>query len=132
MRLGRTLLKTAIAAISVPLVVVSFAVVYAFATFREDRVVQGSAYGFSIGQTHEQAFSAALELKARGEIQRILRNDEARSRTEFTLSELPEAKTDTRWMMVVDPDFWNDSISLRFEGDSVVEIYRFRFCCEMP
>ncbi len=114
------------------LAVVLCAVVYASATFREDRVVEGSAYGFSIGQTHDQAFGAAQELKGRGEIHKILRISEARTRTEFALADLPEARSDNRWIMIVDPDFWNDSISLKFGGDSLVELYRFRFCCEMP
>lgn len=100
--------------------------------YEEDRVRKGSAYGFSIGQSHSEVFDGAMELKRTGEIAEIHRWPAGTPHFEFGPDELQEALLDPRWSMIVNPEWWNDSITLEFEDDTLVEIYRFRICCELP
>src|SRR5678816_3699493 len=89
-------------------------VAFGFATFKDDSVYAGEAYGFVIGQTYSEAFQGALKLKASGEIAEIRRWPEGSGPIEFAEPDLASASQDARWSMVVDPDWWNNSIRLEF------------------
>jgi len=39
---------------------------------------------------------------------------------------------DPRWVMIVDPDWWNNTITITFEENKVVEIRRDRIISELP
>ena len=64
----------------------------------------------TIGETQEQVFERAIKLRDAGKIANI------------------EGSPGSRNM----PDWWNNSITLQFRDGRLVEIYRFRFCCELP
>ena len=100
--------------------------------FKEDRVREGSAYGLSIGESQEEVFERAVGLREAGEIAEIHRWPQGESHFEFSREDLESALKDSRWTMIVNPEWWNDSITLEFEEDRLVEIYRFRICCELP
>ena len=98
--------------------------------FLDDRVQEGDAYGFTIGETVEESVSRAVSMKLSGEIHEIevghgsgaVPFDEARHST----------KSGDKWQLVVDPEVWNDQIYLTFEDGSLVEIWRFRSPTELP
>jgi hypothetical protein len=128
----RTVTKILGCLLALPLVLAIGFVAYAAWTFKEDRVREGQAYGFAIGDTHEQVFQRALTLLAAGEIAEIHRWPKDSFHFAFGENDLPDAKEDSRWTMIVNPKWWNDSITLEFEDGRVSEIYRFRVCCEFP
>jgi hypothetical protein len=105
---------------------------FVIATFKDESVYSGQAYGFVIGQTHSEVFERAVTLKASGEIAEIRRWPEGSGPIAFSEADLASASEDTRWSMVVDPDWWNNSIRLEFRSGRLAEIHRFRFCCELP
>jgi hypothetical protein len=113
------------------LVPLSF-VAYGFLTFKDVSVYSGEAYGFLIGATHQETFRRALELKASGDIEEIHRWPKGESHFQFSETDLPEATLDSRWTMIVDTDWWNNSIRLEFQDSRLNEIHRFRVCCELP
>ena len=104
---------------------------FAVASFLEDTVTEGEAYGFRIGENHAQAHDRARHLVRSGAAASLHRG-RGSALLPFDAESPDTAFEDSHWKLVVDPDWWNDSISFTFEGDSLVEIYRFRFCCELP
>jgi hypothetical protein len=101
-----------------------------FFGFLDERVREGDAYGFTIGETVEQSINRASSMKLSGTIHEIevghgsgaVPFDEARH----------SATSGDKWQLVVDPEVWNDSIYLTFENGSLVEIWRFRSPTELP
>jgi hypothetical protein len=89
---------------------------FVFATAKDDSVYSGEAYGFVIGQTHSEAFERAVRLKASGELAEIRRWPEGSGPIELAEADLASASQDARWSMVVDPDWWNNSIRLEFRN----------------
>ena len=107
-------------------------IVYGFATYKSESIFSGEAYGFSIGESREDVFSRALKLKMAGKIEEIHRWPEGSFHHEFFESDLSDAIKDNRWIMIVDTDWWNNSIRLEFQDSKLVEIHRGRLCCELP
>jgi hypothetical protein len=83
--------------------------------FGTKEVTKGEAYGFNIGDTRQLAYSKAEGLLKRGEI-----------------LELPDMKDEMKWDMTVNPDWWNNKITLTFDNNAVIKITRYRICCELP
>jgi len=107
-------------------------IIYGFVTYKSESVFSGEAYGFSIGESHEETFSRALKLKKAGKIAEIHRWPEGSFHYEFSEPDLSDAINDNRWIMIVDPDWWNNSIRLEFQNSELVKIHRGRLCCELP
>jgi hypothetical protein len=105
---------------------------YLYFSYKDDTVNEGNAYGFKIGTTHTEVYEAAKILKQKGKIEEIHRYPENEYHKEFGDEDLNHALNDKRWIMIVDPDWWNNSIYLEFASDKLVRIRRFRLCCEMP
>ena len=105
---------------------------YGYVTFKDETYTTGKAYGFVIGEVHEQVFYRAKELKLQNQIEEIHRWPPESYHFEFSENELEQASSDTRWTMVVSPELWNDTIRLEFSDGRLKEIHRFRLCCELP
>ena len=105
---------------------------YFYLSYKDDTVIEGEAYGFQIGASHAEVYSAAKTLKQNGKIKEIHRYPKNEYHREFGDEDLADATVDNRWIMIVDPDWWNNSIYLDFNSGKLVEIRRFRMCCEMP
>jgi hypothetical protein len=105
---------------------------YFYLSYKDDIVNEGLAYGFQIGSSHTEVYDAAKILKQKGKIEEIHRYPENEYHKEFGDEDLNDAVIDNRWIMIVDPDWWNNSIYLEFDSGKLVKIRRFRMCCEMP
>ena len=107
-------------------------IAFFYFSYKDDTVRSGDAYGFSIGDTHQEVFDKAVQLKTNGKIEAIHRWPEGSSHFEFSEAELSEAMQDDRWTMVVNSNWWNNSIYLEFEEGRLSEIRRFRMWGELP
>ena len=105
--------------------------VYYWGTHIERRVSKGEAYGFEIGDSHAETLQKARILKAEGKIVAIGRG-RGSSPKPIMGSDFPMAYSDEFWTIDYNPEWWNDTATLTFDDDQLVEIYRFRICCEMP
>ncbi len=124
------LMRGALPALLVPLAMLAIGIGLGFATFVDDRIVQGHAYGFRVGQPVAESLKVAEDMLEHGRIQefRLGRGSAAILLESSSL----DPTTEAHWKLVVDPSWWNNSISLRFEEQRLVEIHRFRLCCELP
>ncbi len=122
----RILVGVLVAPVAVILAIVGFVVL----SSKDDRVTDGAAYGFVVGESAQQSYDRALELERRGKI------------AEFRLGHgssaflMDPAQHDVlnypKWVMVVGPDWWVNDIYLTFDDRRLVEIRRVRVCCEGP
>ncbi len=79
---------------------------------------EGSTQGFDIGESRVSAFAKAEKMLGEGGIAAIHVD--------------PNMNDDSKWSLVVNPEWWNNKITLTFEEDALVEIRRDRICCELP
>ena len=86
--------------------------------FGVEVTTRGKAQEFEIGQSRSDAYAKAETLLGNEEISAIQVD--------------PNIDEDDRWWLIVNPEWWNDKITLTFEGDKLVEIRRDRICCELP
>lgn len=78
----------------------------------------GSAFGFDIGETKVTAFEKVRRMKERGKI------------TEYHV--LQEIEEDNNWRLIVDPDWWNNTVTLYFENGKLCKIHHNRIWGEVP
>lgn len=104
---------------------------YALATFIDERFTVGEAYGFVIGEPVSTTYERALRQQAEGEIAEI-RIGKGSGALVHDPAHPEHAVSAPNWQLVVNPNWWNDSISLTFEAGQLVVIRRFRLCCELP
>ncbi|MDG2286454.1 MAG: hypothetical protein P8N43_13140 [Alphaproteobacteria bacterium] len=128
----KTLANIAIILASFVLLVPLGFIAYGFLTYKDVSVYTGDAYGFVIGETYQDTFDRAVQLKNAGKIEEIRRWPKDSSPFAFSSDTLSEAMSDARWSMEVDSDWWNNSIRLEFQDGRLAEIHRFRLCCELP
>jgi len=86
--------------------------------FGVEVTTHGKAQGFEIGQSRSDAYKKA---------EALLRDEKI---TAIQID--PNINEDNHWWLIVDPEWWNNKITLTFEGDKLVEIRRDRICCEIP
>ena len=105
---------------------------FPFLTFADDRVTEGEAYGFVIGESKDETYKRVIRQIERGELV-TLELGRGSSAAEHNRADPNEIHRDyNHWQLVVDPDWWNNVIYLSFDDTSLVEIWRFRVCCEGP
>ena len=78
----------------------------------------GNAQGFTIGESRSAAYEKANIMLSAGKISAIQVD--------------PDYQNDSNWWLIVNPDWWNNKITLKFEENQLVEIRRDRICCELP
>jgi len=92
----------------------------------------GEAYGFHIGDSREKAYENAKSLLEENEITDIHTWPKDNFHRPFEANENPKQNNDPKWAMIVNPEWWNNTITITFENGVVSEIRRDRICCELP
>jgi hypothetical protein len=100
--------------------------------FGVEVVVSGEAHGFRIGDDRKQTYENAQRLLEQKQIVAIHTWPKDKFYRPFGANENPEKNIDPRWVMVVNPDWWNNTINVTFENNIVAKIKRYRICCELP
>ncbi len=100
--------------------------------FSERVVASGEAYGFRIGATRSETFESAKQALQNNEGVALHTWPQNQFHREFLPNEAPAKNKDPRWVLVVDPSWWNNTITLSFTEDRLVEIRRDRYVWELP
>jgi hypothetical protein len=104
---------------------------YPFVTFKDHRISTGEAYGFVVGETAVQTYDRAID-QIRAEEIEAFELGQGSSAVLYDGNDPSRALSFNHWQLVVDRDWWNNTIYLSFKGGNLVEIWRFRVCCEVP
>jgi hypothetical protein len=120
------------AGLLVVLTVIVLPIAFVVGTSKEHTILEGEAFGFAIGDSHEKALVNAKLLKTDREIEEMKWFPDGAAPRHFNEAEIDEAMASEQWLLVVDSKWWNNSITLFFEFGKLAKIYRYRFCCEMP
>jgi len=86
--------------------------------FGVEVTTEGGSQGFSIGESKTSAYAKANDLLRNGKITAMHVEADIRS--------------DNHWVLIVNPEWWNNKITLVFEEGNIIEIRRDRICCELP
>lgn len=124
------------AVVLVPILVVFGYVAYLAATYIDETVTFGSAYGFDIGASKQHAFASVAQLEKHPNAV-IYASYGPRAGDYFTVSPLPERfeqlQKHDRWDVLLDGDGqFFDSVELTFRDNRLVKIYRHRQHFELP
>jgi hypothetical protein len=95
-------------------------------------VAQGRSFGFEIGQTRQAAFETANSLLLNGGADVIHIWPDGESHRPFFDGENLPIDDSARLKIIVNSDWWNNSILLTFDEGLVVRIRRTRVIWEMP
>ena len=112
------------------LVVTTFGAVGYF--FSEKVVTTGEAYGFTIGETRAETFESAKQALQNKEGTVLHTWPLNQFHKEFLPNENPVNNIDPRWVLVVDPTWRNNTVTLSFTDNRLVEIRRDRYVWELP
>ena len=86
--------------------------------FHSSVTESGSSFGLTIGETKVETFEKIRGMKERGQI------------TEYHV--LKELEEDNNWRLIVDPEWWNNTVTLQFENGKLCKIRRNRIWGELP
>lgn len=95
-------------------------------------IVEGGSYGFEIGQTREEAYQVAKSLIADGRAVEVHTWPVGEKHRPFLDAENPLTDENRTWKVIVDSDWWNNSVNLSFQNELVIRIRRNRIKWEMP
>ena len=118
--------------IAILVLVAGVAIGAVFYFFGVKVISKGEAYGFHIGDSREKAYENAKALLAEKEITDIHTWPVNQFHRRFKSNEIPQQNNDPRWVMVVNPDWWNNTITVSFQDNLVTEIRRDKIYCELP
>ena len=100
--------------------------------FSEKVVTSGEAYGFKIGSTRGEAYEKAVQALRNSQAVALHTWPQNEFHREFLPKENPVNNNDPRWVLVVDPTWWNNTVTLSFADGRLVEIRRDRYISELP
>lgn len=100
--------------------------------FGVEVTTKGGAQGFTIGESRSAVYNTAENLLRKGVISSMRTWPKDEIDRPFLPNEDAINNTDPRWVLVVNPEWWNNTITLTFENNNLVEIRRDRICCELP
>jgi hypothetical protein len=115
----------------ITLLIVGAIAAYPFVTYKDHRVSTGSAYGFVVGETATQTYERAMPQLQSGRFV-AFELGQGSAAEAYLGNDQTAALSFDHWKMVVDEDWWNNTIYLSFANGVLIEIWRFRLCCEMP
>jgi len=121
---------TILAGFLVSIVIVALVAQHFF--FSSVVIKSGGTYDFEIGQTREEVYGVAERLVAEGRAAEIHAWPDGEFHRPFRDSEIPTNDDSPRWTIVIDPNWWNNSVTLTFEAGRVVQIRRNRVRWELP
>lgn len=128
--------KLLVTAVALPLLAVASYVAYLAATYIDETVTSGSAYGFEIGTTKQDALSSSVRLSGYPNAV-IYVSYGPRAGDNFSIApsaaQLDELESHHEWEVLLDDDgnFFN-TIRLTFGDGRLVEIHRHRKHFELP
>lgn len=109
---------------------------FMYVTYIDETVVEGSGYGFTIGQSKEEVYEAAARQYADIEVQIMhpLRQGEYGPLIGFSFSEeeYHVLRERARWDIYLSKERLSDLVTLEFKEDKLVSIYRHRKYFELP
>lgn len=123
-------------ALLVPFLAIAGYAAFLWGTYLDETVVSGTAHGFAIGATKQEAFEAAGNLGGHPRAV-IYVSYGKRAGDHFTIAPA-QAKTDQlqahdQWDVLLDgPDSYFNSVRLTFRDGKLVEIHRHRKYLELP
>jgi hypothetical protein len=100
--------------------------------FSEKVVTSGEAYGFKIGATRAETFERATQALQNRQAVALHTWPHNQFHKEFLPKENPVNNNDPRWVLVVDPTWWNNTVTLSFADGRLVEIRRDHYIWELP
>jgi hypothetical protein len=100
--------------------------------FGVEVVTSGDAHGFSIGDDRIKTYGKAKRLLEQSKIVAIHTWPDGEAHGPFKQHESPAQNNDKRWVMVVNPVWWNNTITLTYENNKVVKIRRDQIYFELP
>lgn len=129
--------KFLLAAVLIPPLMVGGYVAFLAATYIDETVVSGSAYGFSIGSSKQQALEQASSLRNDYPDAVIYVFFGPRAGDRFhvapVVDHLDRLEAHDRWNLQLEgPSEYRNGVSLRFVDDGLVEIHRYRQYFEGP
>ena len=108
--MGQVIRWTLVAALALVVTVVS----YPFITFKDHRISNGEAYGFVVGETASQTYDRAIEQIRSGKFE-AFELGEGSGAVIYDGSDPALALSYDNWQLVVDSDWWNNTVYLSFE-----------------
>ena len=129
--------KLLLAAILTPVLIVGGYVGYLAATYIDETVTSGSAYGFSIGSSKQQAIEQASALRETHPNAVLYVDFGPRAGDRFTVSptldQIERLEPHDQWSCQLDgPKEFFNTVRLTFLDDRLVEIHRHRKYFELP
>jgi hypothetical protein len=105
---------------------------YLFLTYIDETTNVGSAYGYTIGQSNDEVFAAAVAQFASSEITGI-HIDEPFETFEAVETNFPRVESSESWTLFPgEKDDFFDVLKLRFANGELAEIHRHRQRFELP
>jgi hypothetical protein len=129
--------KFLLAAVLVPTIIVVGYISYLYATYIDETVVSGSAYGFSIGSSKQQAIEHAAALRKDHPNAVIYVDFGPRAGDRFTIAptadQIDTLEPHDLWSFQLDgPTEFFNTVRLTFHDDRLIEIHRHRKNFELP
>ena len=129
--------KALLAVVLVPAVTIGGYIAYLAATYIDQTVTSGSAYGFNIGSSKIQAIEAIRHQRASYPRSAVYVSYGPRAGDTFTLSasDLKPEKLDShdQWTVLLDgPGEFFNTMRLTFQEGHLVEVHRHRQHFELP
>lgn len=110
---------------------------FMYVTYIDETVVEGSAYGFTVGHGKEETYEAAARQYAdiNVRIRHPLKDQKQYGPLisfSFSKEEYYILRERTRWRIYLSKERLSDLVDLKFKGDNLVSIYRHRKYFELP
>ena len=118
--------------VSLAAILLIIAIGYSAIFYGSRTITEGEAYGFKIGQSRKQTYERAKVLLSRSKIQEIHTWPESEFHHPFSDDDIEEAFRDPSWLIIVNTNWWNNTIRLDFVNDKLATIYRHRQIGELP
>ena len=131
------ILKIAITLALAPILAIAMYILFLWATYIDDTVVEGTKYGFTVGASIEQTYEDILSVKKKYPELMIYISYGNRAGDNMTVTPTMEnfdtALKSSHWELLLDGEgeFFN-VIRLNSEGNTLTEIYRHRKYFELP
>jgi len=140
-----TILKLALVLLGIPVLFIVALVAYNYFTYIDETVTKGTAYGFKIGQTKEEALLTAKELYKNENIKFAHSHPVKSNAGSLIIKQLSEVDENLiieideymknypsdKWDFLFEGSFFN-RVTLKFKDRRIVEITRHRQNFELP
>lgn len=128
--------KTLAALVLVPTLIISGYVTYLWGSYIDETITSGAAYGFTIGNSKQEALASTSRLNKHPHAVVYISHD-LKTGEYFTIplaaTHASQLQTHDQWDVLLDgEDMFSNSVRLTFRDDKLAEIYRHRQYFELP